>query len=164
MPYGPRSLALKDAGFPTAAFAMPANTAGRALLDYAAVLARFEPDRRRTTPAAAAAKTAMAAMAVSFVAYKMTADFITHLRADFDAISKANEARREDNLESVENTAAINRLLGEGNAKVVHPDAIMHNKYTRNSDKLRAVHVQRAPPRQTAKKVGDIPNATEQPK
>lgn len=158
-----RSQGIKDAGFPVAAFAMPANTAERALLDHAvAVLARFEPDPKKDDPAAVAAK---AALTARFIAYELPADFVEHLRADFDAIPKANEERRADNLEGVENTEAINRLLREGNAEVVHLDAIMHNKYTRDSDKLRAwqsaSHVERAPQRQA--KTGGNP-APDQPK
>ena len=46
--------------------------------------------------------------------------------------------QRVDNLEGVENTSAIGTLLGQGLVLVTKLDAIMHNKYARQPDVLRA--------------------------
>jgi hypothetical protein len=52
----------------------------------------------------------------------------------------------------VENTDLIGQLLGEGNKEVKQLNAIMHNKYTRQPEKLRAWEsastIERAPQRE----------------
>lgn len=158
-----RAVALKDPTFPGAAYALPQNPAERALLDHAkVVLNTFEPHPEDDDATVVASK---AALVAQFVAYELPADFVADLRADYDAVPKANEDKRADNQEGVENTAAIERLLREGNAEVQHLDAIMHNKYTRDVDKLRAwrtaSHVQRAPARR-ATAVGTAPKTIAQ--
>jgi hypothetical protein len=61
-------------------------------------------------------------------------------------------AEASDDSEGVASTAAIGRLIRDGIKEVTILDAIMHNKYTRNPDKLRAwksaSHVERAPQRE----------------
>ena len=52
----------------------------------------------------------------------------------------------------MESTVAIDRLIREGMKELTTLDAIMHNKYARNPDKLRAwqsaSHIERAPQRE----------------
>jgi len=54
--------------------------------------------------------------------------------------------------EGVENTNLIGELLGQANDEITELDAIMHNKYTRQPEKLRAwqsaSHVESAPQRE----------------
>ena len=49
-------------------------------------------------------------------------------------------------------TSAVGRLIHDGMKEVTYLDAITHNKYSRNPDKLRAwqsaSHVERAPQRE----------------
>jgi len=57
----------------------------------------------------------------------------------------------QDN-EGVESTATIGLLIRDGNKEVKYLNAIMHNKYSRNPEKLRAwksaSHIERAPQRE----------------
>lgn len=54
--------------------------------------------------------------------------------------------------EGVASTAAVGRLIREGMAEVTQLDAIIRNKYARDTDKLRAwdsaSHIARAPQRE----------------
>ena len=100
----------------------------------------------------AAVKTAKAALRARFVEYEMSADFVAHLREDRDAITDANKHNQDENLGGVENTELIGQLLDQINAEIGELDAIIHNKYTRQPEKLRAwqsaSHMERAPQRE----------------
>ena len=100
-------------------------------------------------PAALAAKTALVA---KFVAKELPADFVQHLKDDRKAIDDAQDDIEGGDEEGVASTSAVGRLIKDGMKEVNHLDAIMHNKYSRNPDKLRAwdsaSHIERAPQRE----------------
>ena len=100
----------------------------------------------------AAVKTAKAALRARFLEYEMPADFVTDLRADRDAITQANQRNQGEVQGGVENTELIGQLLGKINDEIGELDAIMHNKYARQPEKMRAwlsaSHVERAPQRE----------------
>lgn len=73
-------------------------------------------------------------VAAKLIAKELPATFVEDLTQDVKAISKA----LSDRTESLSSTAAIGRLIGEGMKEVNYLDAIMNNKYSRNSDRLRA--------------------------
>jgi len=125
-----------------------------------AVLGRLEDQ-----PAdSAAVKTAKAALRAKFLAYELPGDFVADLRADRNAITNANRVNQGENQEGVESTTLIGELLGNANEEVVQLDTIMHNKYARQPEKLRAwqsaSHVERAPQRE---KKAEPPPATPTP-
>ncbi|MEO7933180.1 MAG: hypothetical protein ABIT76_08495 [Chthoniobacterales bacterium] len=101
------------------------------------------------TPAELAAKTALAA---KFIDHELPADFVQNLMDDRAAIDGAKDEVESDDIEGVENTGAVGRLIREGMKEVNYLDAIMNNKYTRNPDKLRAwksaSHIARAAKRE----------------
>jgi hypothetical protein len=111
-----------------------------------AVLQRLE-DQLADSPAT---KTAKAALRARFVEYELPNDFVTHLRADRKAIADTNRLNQAETGGGVENTALIDLLLGKINDEIAELEAIMHNKYTRQPEKLRAwqsaSHIERAPP------------------
>ena len=87
--------------------------------------------------------------------------FVQNLQDDRDAIDDAKgdlEISRED---GVENTALISQLIRDLMKEVNYLDAIMHNKYSRNPEKLcawqSASHIERA--RQREKKSPTPPSA-----
>jgi hypothetical protein len=106
-------------------------------------------DKAADIPTQLAAKTALRA---KFTAYELPADFVADLRADTDALRAASMSQQADSQEGVENTSAIGTLLGKGQSLVTQLDAIMHNKYARQPDTLRAwmsaSHVEHATTRQ----------------
>ena len=83
------------------------------------------------------------------------------LRADRQAIADANRHNQDETQEGVENTELIGQLLGRVSDEVMELDAIMHNKYARNPEKLRAwqsaSHIERAPQREKKPKVPTPP-------
>ena len=103
-------------------------------------------------------KAAKAARRAKFTAKGLPADFAQHLADDRAAITDAQKSENNADDQGVENTAAIGRLVDEGTKECNYLDAIFHNVYARNPDKLRAwlsaSHLERAP--QRAKK--DSPN------
>jgi hypothetical protein len=68
----------------------------------------------------------------------LPADFATQLVTDRGQINTAHETENNADNDSVENTAAISRLVDEGMKECNHLDAIFHNVYTHNADKLTA--------------------------
>ena len=100
----------------------------------------------------AATQAAKAALVAKFVAHEMPANFVTHLQDDRDAIDNAQDDIEGDDEEGVASTAAVGRLIKDGMKEVNYLDAIMHNKYSRDPDKLRAwqsaSHIERAPQRE----------------
>lgn len=86
-----------------------------------------------------------------FITFELPDDFVAHLRADRDAITGANELNQSETQDGVKSTKLIDELLTQINNEVVQLDTVMHNKYTRQPEKLRAwqsaSHVERAPKR-----------------
>lgn len=97
-------------------------------------------------------KTAKTALRGRFLEYDLPADFVAHLRADRAAITQANQTNQGEVLGGVENTELIGQILGKLGEEVAELDAIMHNKYARQPEKLRAwlsaSHVERAAQRE----------------
>jgi hypothetical protein len=91
-------------------------------------------------------------VAAKFIVHELPADFVKNLEDDRKAIDAAQDTVESDDAESVKSTAAIGRLIRAGMKEVNYLDAIMHNKYARNPDKLRAwqsaSHIERAPQRE----------------
>ena len=141
-----RQIEQKENGF-AAPYRIPDNTSESAITTHTdALLLRLEDQPADT----AAVKTAKAALRARFVEYEMSADFVAHLRADRDAITEANKHNQDENLGGVENTELIGQLLDQINAEIAELDAIMHNKYTRQPEKLRAPQRAKAAPAKTA--------------
>jgi hypothetical protein len=112
-----------------------------------AYLAQFEI-KPTDSPAVQAAKTALTAR---FVAHELPATFVADLRTDRDAVGTASgtvEGKRQD---IVEDTGAIEVGLRAAAKAIRYLNAIIHNKYNRNPEKLRAwksaTHLERAPER-----------------
>jgi hypothetical protein len=91
--------------------------------------------RRGDTPAQLAIK---AVLRAQFIAFEIPADFVADLRADRDALDGSNSGKHSDNFEGLESTAAIETLLGDAQDLITRLDTVMHNKYSRNPDKLLA--------------------------
>jgi hypothetical protein len=76
-------------------------------------------------------------------------ELVKNLEQDRKAIDAAKVAEDLQDTEGVASTAAIGRLIKAGMKEVTTLDAIMHNKYTRTPDKLRAwksaSHIERVP-------------------
>ena len=96
----------------------------------------------------AATKAAKAARIAKFTAKGLPADFATQLQTDRVAIDTGRTTEHDADNDSVENTAAINRLVTDGMKECNYLDAIFHNVYSHNPDKLRAwmsaSHLERA--------------------
>ena len=99
----------------------------------------------------AAVKTAKTALVAKFVAHEMPAGFVTNLQADRQAITDADSDMESDSEDRIGNTAVISPLIQQGVKAVNTLDAIMHNKYATQPDKLAAwqsaSHVERDPQR-----------------
>ena len=113
----------------------------------------------------AATATAKADLVAQFVAHELPADFVKHLQDDLTAIDGAEDDIESDDEEGVASTSAVGRLIRDGMKEVHYLDAIMHNKYARDPDKLRAwqsaSHIERAPHRE--KKTPAPPTDTPKP-
>jgi len=100
----------------------------------------------------AATQAAKTALVAKFVAKELDANFVQHLKDDRKAIDDAQDDLEESNADGVESTGTVGRLIKAGMVEVNLLDAIMHNKYARNPDKLRAwqsaCHIERAPQRE----------------
>jgi hypothetical protein len=96
-------------------------------------------------------KTAKSKRRARFVAKGLPAEFVQHLVDDRAAIDAARAVENQGDSEGVKNTALIGRLIVEGMKESNYLDAIFHNLYTRNPEKLRAwlsaSHLERAPKR-----------------
>ena len=77
----------------------------------------------------------------------MSANFVTNLQTDRAAINASNTQLEKERESGVGSTAAITPLIQEGTQLVTTLDAIMHNKYQSQPDKLAewlsASHVER---------------------
>lgn len=83
-------------------------------------------------------KTAKASLGARFVTYDLPQDFVANLRTDRQAITEVNQRNQDEVQGGVENTELIDELLGRASDDVTELDAIMHNKFTRQPEKLRA--------------------------
>jgi hypothetical protein len=130
----------------SAPYRLPDTPGGATLATHAdAVLARLEdqPDED------AEAQGAKAAVRARFVEYELPPDFVARLRADRQAIADITQFNQGETQYGVENTERIDQVLGKAQFEIAELDAIMHNKYTRQPEKLRAwqsaSHLERAP-------------------
>jgi hypothetical protein len=93
-------------------------------------------------------------VAAKFIAHELPGTLVADLEADFAAIATAQSAQTKADLTGVESTASVGQLIRAGLKEVKYLNAIMHNKYTRTPDKLRAwlsaCHIERTPRRSTA--------------
>ena len=140
-----RQIEKAENGF-AAPFRLPDNTSDTAVLNHTdAVLAVLEDQAGDD----ATTKAEKAALRTRFTEYELPADFVAHLRADRDAIAAADQHNQSENLEGVESTRLIDELLKQINGEVAELDAIMHNKYAGQPEKLAAwmsaSHVERDP-------------------
>lgn len=140
-----RQIEKTENGF-AAPFRLPDNTSDTAVLNHTdAVLTVLEDQPADDAPTLAE----KAALRTRFTEYELPADFVAHLRADRDAIADTDKHNQTENLEGVENTKLIDELLKQINGEVAELDAIMHNKYSGQPEKLAAwmsaSHVERAP-------------------
>jgi len=117
-----------------------------------------------TTADAYLAELKKAGVAAKFIANELPADFVQDLTADRAAIDAAKDAVESDDSEGVASTAAVSRLIKAGMKEVNYLNAIMHNKYSRDGDKLRAwksaSHIERAPQRENKPANGTAPAAS----
>jgi len=86
-------------------------------------------------------------VAAKFVAHDLPKSFLTDLKTSRAALASARtdvESSRQSNVESI---AVIDRLITGGLEHVTTLNAIMHNKYSRVPEKLRAwkstIHIER---------------------
>lgn len=151
-----RAIKLKETGF-AAPYRLPDTFTERALTTHADAVLQWLEDQAADS---AETKTAKAALRTRFTAYELPGDFVDDLRAGRQAISEANQHNQGEVQTGVENTELIGQLLGQAGDDVIELDAIMHNKFARQPEKLRAwqsaSRVERAPQRE--KKV--VPIAT----
>lgn len=105
-----------------------------------------------TTADAYLVQLAKAGVAAKFIANELPATFVQDLTDDRAAIDSAKEDVESDDISGVQSTAAVGRLIKAGMKEVNYLDAIVHNKYSRDGDKLRAwksaSHIERAPQRE----------------
>jgi hypothetical protein len=143
-----RTIAQEQPGFADA-FRLPAPPTDGTLLTTADAFVDRLAAKAEDDDATKIRKTAMTA---AFVAHELPADFVTHLQADAQAIRAEQHEREKDRASGVGSTAIIGPLLQEASEIVTTLDAVMHNKYTRVPDKLRAwksaSHVERAAQRE----------------
>ncbi len=147
-----RAIALDEPGFNSAAYRFPANYSEATAVTHAEALLKILENNDKPVSEGGDTleqKAAKAALRTKFIGFEITADFVQDLRADLKAIRDINSGKVSDNLEGVENTAAIDTLLSKAQGVITRLDAVMQNKYSRNPDKLiawkSASHVERAP-------------------
>jgi hypothetical protein len=99
----------------------------------------------------AAIKTAKSALVAKFIAHEMNANFVTNLQTDRQAIADEEKNMENDSEDRVGNTAVISPLIRQGMKALNTLDAIMHNKYSAQADKMAAwtsaSHIERDPQR-----------------
>jgi hypothetical protein len=98
-----------------------------------------------------AIKTAKAALVAKFVSHEMGANFVTNLQTDRAAITDTKSDLESDSEDRIGNTAIISPLIRQGVKAVNTLDAIMHNKYSAQPEKMAAwtsaSHIERDPQR-----------------
>jgi hypothetical protein len=127
-------------------FRPPANGNEGSLLTTADKFLQQLTPQPGDSPATLTAKTALVAQ---FVAHEMNANFVTTLQTDRTAITTAQAQQETTREGGVGNTATIGSLIAQGMKALTTLDAIMHNKYASQPDKmaawLTAAHIERAP-------------------
>lgn len=97
----------------------------------------------------AATKTAKAALVAKFVSKSLPADFLTQLMTERDLLNTAEETQEGSREEGIKGTTKVDTLIREGMKVWRALNAIMHNKYSRVPEKLRAwksaSHIERLP-------------------
>lgn len=148
-------IALSEPGFADT-FHLPASANERDVVASAdAFLKQLAPEEG-DTPATLSIKSALAN---KFLAHDMNADFVAHLKSDRQDIADANKESETKHLGGVGNTALVGPALKRAGDAVTVLNAIMHNRYANQPDKLAAwltaSHVERDP-----KRSGKKPGAT----
>ena len=91
------------------------------------------------------------ALIAKFVTHEMSPNFVTALQNDRAAVSTAQSQQEKNRETGVGNTATIGQLIQQGMKALTTLDAIMHNKYASQPDKLAewftASHIERDPQR-----------------
>jgi hypothetical protein len=91
---------------------------------------------------------AQPALAPQFIAHEMPANFVATLQTDRAAITTAQGSQENLRQTGVGDTATIGQLIAQGMTALTTLDAIMHNKYGSQPDKmaawLTAAHIERA--------------------
>ncbi len=109
-----------------------------------------------TTADAYLAELQQSTVAKKFIAYELPAEFVTDLTSDLQDVRAAQDDQETSSLTGVESTAVIGRLIRDGMKEITYLDAIMHNKYARTPETLRAwesaSHIDRAPQRENKSK------------
>jgi hypothetical protein len=77
-------------------------------------------------------------LVAKFVAHEMDPNFVTNLQNDRDAVMTAQSQQESARETGVGNTANVGPLIKQGMQALNTLDAIMHNKYGSNPDKLAA--------------------------
>lgn len=160
-----RAIELNEAGF-AAPYRLPDSLTERALTTHADAVLQLLEDQ---TGESAAAKKARGTLRERFIAYELPEDFVDDLRASRQAVTEANQHNQGEVQAGVENTELIGQLLGQAGDDVIELDAIVHNKFARQPEKLRAwqsaSRVERAPQREKKAVILSAPvPATNQPK
>jgi hypothetical protein len=154
-----RAIDLKTSGF-AAPYRIPDNPSETAITTHADAVLLLLEDQANDS---AATKTSKGALRAKFITCELPSDFVADLRASRQAVTDANQRNRDEVQGGVENTALIGQLLGRASDEVTELDAIMHNKYARQPEKLRAwqsaSRVERAPQREK-KSVIAIPGSS----
>ncbi len=131
-----RAIALEEPEFPAAAYRFPADYTEATATTHAESLLKLLEVAEN------------AHLQAKFIAFEISPDFVQDLRADLQSLRDINSGKISDNLEGVENTAAIDTLLSHAQDIITRLDAIMQNKYRSNPHKLAAwksaTHVERA--------------------
>ncbi len=91
-------------------------------------------------------------VAAKFIAHDLPKSFVAELKQARSAAMNARHEAESNRQTKVTSTTSIDRLIAEGLQHVTTLNAIMHNKYSRVPEKLRAwksaIHVDRSAPRQ----------------
>ena len=161
-----RAIELTANGF-AAPYRAPDSFTERAITTHADSLLQRLEDQSGDS---AATKQGKAALRARFITYELPDDFVADLRADRQAIAEANQHNQDQNQGGVENTELIGALLGRASDEETELDAIMHNRFARQPEKLRAwqsaSRVERGPQREKkpAANVINVEPAAPQPK
>lgn len=131
-----RGIALEDPAFLPAAFRFPADYSESTAITHAESLLKLLEGLGNAT------------IQNKFIAFEIRPDFVEDLRGDLDALNERNSGKHSDNQQGVENTSAIDTLLGQAQSVITRLDAIIRNKYSSQPDKLlawqSASHTERA--------------------
>ena len=91
-----------------------------------------------TAAAAMVSELGKPGVAEKFAAYELPGDLVKEITDDVAAINAAQTQETSQGSLAVSSTAAIGERIRDGMKEVTYLDAIMHNKYARNAEILRA--------------------------